>query len=417
MNKIIFTLFIILGFNNYAQTRISGKVIDTNNIPLIGAAVYLNNTSIGTTTDDLGEFELYIKEGIYDLIVSYLGYETIKYQIDTNNPVKKITFRTKESSNLLDEIILQNKKYTAEDRSKFLSKFIKSFIGETIFSKRSKIQNLKVIKFHYDSINDILDAYASKPIKIINKDLGYEIYYDLIQFELSSKKITYLGYSRYVEIEGSTSKQKKWQKNRQRAYNGSLMHFIRAARNGTLYREGFVINQSKRVLNTERPSDSMLEKTRKHLLKFVDIKKIKKLQKLKNSIAISTLNLKTNLLLSRNKKDSIMGILKKARLKKYVDIKIKDSLVEKDFLTHEKNFVKLKFKDHLDVIFMNEKEEFRYRKGPIKVDHQSSKIFLLTESVLLDPSGFIEPLDVFTEGYWGYEKIADALPFDYGLKN
>ena len=353
MNKIIFTLFIILGFNNYAQTRISGKVIDTNNIPLIGAAVYLNNTSIGTTTDDLGEFELYIKEGIYDLIVSYLGYETIKYQIDTNNPVKKITFRTKESSNLLDEIILQNKKYTAEDRSKFLSKFIKSFIGETIFSKRSKIQNLKVIKFHYDSINDILDAYASKPIKIINKDLGYEIYYDLIQFELSSKKITYLGYSRYVEIEGSTSKQKKWQKNRQRAYNGSLMHFIRAARNGTLYREGFVINKSKRVLNTERPSDSMLEKTRKHLLKFVNIKKIKKPQKLKNSIAISTLNLKTNLLLSRNKKDSIMGILKKARLKKYVDIKIKDSLVEKDFLTHEKNFVKLKFKDHLDVIFMN----------------------------------------------------------------
>ena len=83
MNKIIFTLFIILGFNNYAQTRISGKVIDTNNIPLIGAAVYLNNTSIGTTTDDLGEFELYIKEGIYDLIVSYLCYETIKYQIDT----------------------------------------------------------------------------------------------------------------------------------------------------------------------------------------------------------------------------------------------------------------------------------------------------------------------------------------------
>ena len=143
MNKIIFTLFIILGFNNYAQTRISGKVIDTNNIPLIGAAVYLNNTSIGTTTDDLGEFELYIKEGIYDLIVSYLGYETIKYQIDTNNPVKKITFRTKESSNLLDEIILQNKKYTAEDRSKFLSKFIKSFIGEQYFLRDLKFKILK----------------------------------------------------------------------------------------------------------------------------------------------------------------------------------------------------------------------------------------------------------------------------------
>ena len=39
---------------------------------------------------------------------------------------------------------------------------------------------------------------------------------------------------------------------------------------------------------------------------------------------------------------------------------------------------------------------------------------LFAENVLLDPSGiFIEPLDVFTEGYWGYEKIADALPLDY----
>jgi hypothetical protein len=414
MKKLLFTLFIIAGFTNYAQTRISGKVIDSDNIPLIGAAVYLNNTSIGTTTDYLGEFELYIKAGVHDLIVSYLGYETIKYQIDTHNPVKKITFKTKEMGNVLDEIILQNKKYTAEDRASFLSKFIKSFIGETIFSKRSKIQNLEVIKFHYDSLHNILEAYASKPIKIINKDLGYEIYYDLIEYELSSKKITYLGYSRYEEIGGSRSKQRKWQKNRQRAYNGSLMHFIRAARNGTLYKEGFVINQSKRVLNTKRPSDSVLEKTRKYFHKFIQNKKMIKPQQFKNSTDINTLNLETNSLLTKNKKDSIMGILKKARLKKYVDIKIKDCLTEKDFLTYNRNLVTLKFKHHLDILFMNEKEEYNFRKGPNRLNYQNSKIILFAENVLLDPSGiFIEPLDVFTEGYWGYEKIADALPLDY----
>lgn len=83
MKKLLILFFLLNGFINNAQTRISGKVLDSNNLPLIGAAVYLNNTSIGTTTNDLGEFELFIKAGVHDLIISYLGYETIQYQIDT----------------------------------------------------------------------------------------------------------------------------------------------------------------------------------------------------------------------------------------------------------------------------------------------------------------------------------------------
>jgi len=74
MKKLLILFFLLNGFINNAQTRISGKVLDSNNHPLIGAAVYLNNTSIGTTTNDLGEFELFIKAGVHDLIISYLGY-------------------------------------------------------------------------------------------------------------------------------------------------------------------------------------------------------------------------------------------------------------------------------------------------------------------------------------------------------
>jgi hypothetical protein len=63
---------------------------------------------------------------------------------------------------------------------------------------------------------------------------------------------------------------------------------------------------------------------------------------------------------------------------------------------------------------MNEKEEYNFRRGPNRLDYQASKLVLYTESVLLDKSGiFIEPLDIFMEGYWGYEKTADALPLDY----
>ena len=45
-----------------AQKTIKGKVLTNKSTPLEGAAVYLNNTSIGTTTDENGEFELSVKE-------------------------------------------------------------------------------------------------------------------------------------------------------------------------------------------------------------------------------------------------------------------------------------------------------------------------------------------------------------------
>lgn len=91
--------------------------------------------------------------------------------------------------------------------------------------------------------------------------------------------------------------------------------------------------------------------------------------------------------------------------------------MKKDFLIKDNNKVILKFQNYLDINYMNEKEEYNFRKGPNRLNYQSSKIILFTESVLLDPSGiFIEPLDVFMEGYWDYEKIADALPLDYTPK-
>ena len=232
---------------------------------------------------------------------------------------------------------------------------------------------------------------------------------------MSSTKITYLGYIRYEQIKGGKSKQRKWKQNRLRAYNGSKMHFIRAARNGILYREGYVINLSKRILNPERPSDSLINDAKKHLAKLKGVNISMTPYMIPNSKNIKIK--KSDKKLTYSKKDSLLLIIRNSRLKKFIDVKIKDSLTEKDFLIKDNNKVILKFQNYLDINYMNEKEEYNFRKGPNRLNYQSSKIILFTESVLLDPSGiFIEPLDVFMEGYWGYEKIADALPLDYTPK-
>ena len=455
MKKYLLIVFFCIEFVSIAQIRITGKVIDSESVPLIGAAVYLNNTSIGTTTDDNGEFELFIKQGVHDLIISYLGYETIQYKIDTNKPLKKIIFRTKETGNILEEIVLENKKYSKEDRAYFLSRFRNTFIGKTIFSQNCKILNPDVIQFHYDSETKILEAYVRKPIEILNKDLGYKIFYDLVHYELTQSKITYLGYSRYQDLKGGKSKQRKWSKNRLRAYNGSKMHFIRAARKGELRKDGFIMGLSKRILNPERPSDSILKKARKYLrslntksdtsqtFKILSnknlqlrenrkkvINQLKKKHEFKNITIKSINNLinspaivrknkdglyEANILAGLNyKRDSVLKIINKSRLKKFIDVKITDSITDGEFLTKINKDVIMMFKNYLDIKYMNEKEEFNYRRGPNRLNYQATKLILFSDSVVLDKSGvFIEPLDVFMEGYWGYEKIADALPLDY----
>lgn len=53
------------------------------------------------------------------------------------------------------------------------------------------------------------------------------------------------------------------EKNRLIAYYGSPVHFYKSLINKTIKKEGFIINQFKRVLNTERPTEEEIENARK----------------------------------------------------------------------------------------------------------------------------------------------------------
>ncbi len=84
MKKYLF-LFITTFFTGSLfaqQLTIKGKVIDEKTTePLIGAVVKLESTTIGTTTDMNGEFQLNnLKQGVYGITVSYLSYVTKNIQ-------------------------------------------------------------------------------------------------------------------------------------------------------------------------------------------------------------------------------------------------------------------------------------------------------------------------------------------------
>ena len=128
----------------YSQVRVTGRVIDMNGNALQGAAVYINNSSIGTTTSLKGYFDLSVDHGYYTLIVSYLGYETTSYNLNTLEVPNSIVFKLREKPNELNEIVIKEEdKMSRSRRAFFMKKFKDNFLGITFLSLKTKIKNDK----------------------------------------------------------------------------------------------------------------------------------------------------------------------------------------------------------------------------------------------------------------------------------
>lgn len=241
------TLFIFFLYSYFisAQT-INGNLFDKeNNEPLIGASVYIDGTTIGTISDFEGYFELDLKETKNtQLIVSFLGYETKIFQINSTEIPKKIHLKTNQ--NQLDVVTIEPDNWSRERKLRI---FKSEFLGKSDITKHCKIINEKDITIIYKASNNTLIAYADKPIIIKNKFLGYEIYYNLEDFEIEFSydimglvhphKIYFTGTSFFSEL--NKKAKKKITNNRIKVYKGSLTHFMRALSNFELTENDFGI--------------------------------------------------------------------------------------------------------------------------------------------------------------------------------
>ncbi len=99
--------FLFLSFLPFLLTaQITGKVISESNEPLIGATVFWQNTTVGTTTDVNGTFSIEKNEdGINELVATFVGYEAITLKIVDN---QSIEFILSESA-MLKEVVVTEK--------------------------------------------------------------------------------------------------------------------------------------------------------------------------------------------------------------------------------------------------------------------------------------------------------------------
>lgn len=371
---------ILLALSDYvhAQTGLTlrGTVKDTAGKPLPFANVFLNQTTLGARATETGEYLIsHVPPGRYEVIASYLGYEPQLHPIHLQENAT-LHLVMKEKPGVLKELVVRPDK----DREEYLRLFKNIFIGQGAFALQCKLLNPDRMEFDYNQETLVLKAKADDFLEVKNESLGYNIRFLLIHFEYNLRT----GYSMYygnplfeLMKPRNRAQQKRWEKNRRTAYNGSTVHFFRSLIAGNLRNEGFTIRRLKRV-----------EKT-----------------------AGVTINAPP---------DSVMGIIKSPLFSRTVSYLSRQELPADSVLRRNGEEFTLRFQDHLHVVYSKEKEERLYISKYLRLNDkpgpQMSLMKLLEPEVRLDRNGNLEaPMDVVFENYWAWEKLAMMLPLDYRL--
>ena len=118
-------LFLGITLSAAAQdATLKGLVTSQNNTPLTGATIELNQTTLGTTTDNTGAFELNrVPVGAYRLSISYVGFQTLYVDVSVSaNSTKDLgTIQLVEAQEMLGVVSINGKKHNKFTRETSVS--------------------------------------------------------------------------------------------------------------------------------------------------------------------------------------------------------------------------------------------------------------------------------------------------------
>jgi hypothetical protein len=375
-----------------------GKVLTADSSgPVAGASVFISNTSLGAVAGSHGEFEMAkIPEGRFDLVVSAIGFETYVRSLQAAELPGNLLIYLRPKAKELEDVIVRS--YEKDGWKKWGRVFVETLIGTSTYALRCKLKNKEAVKFVFNKKRDLLLAYASEALTLENPGLGYELSYRLVEFRYDFREglFSFEGYPLFAEMQPKNKRQaKRWQQNRNDAYSGSLMHFMRAVYRNKISETGFGVKALKKIPGTEW-------------------QRIKPLyDSLTRMIAAGNTNYRPV------NNDSLFYY-------KYVT----DNPTSKEILfntilpgdsiayTMDSVTVGLFFNDYLNITFINKTEPPEYTDyyGAMRAGFISSGLFLADkEPIAVYANGsFFSGKNLITSGYWAWsEKLGNLLPHDF----
>ena len=228
--------------SSFAQQQIGmlyGRILESaTGEELPGVHVYLAGTQKGVVSDTSGSFVLQgITPGDYQLVATSIGYEKRVTDLSYDGLDSLfVTVELKRAIYAIDAITVE----ATADRAwrKNFRRFQEYFLGRSPNASKCKIQNPYTLDFTTTPLS--LEATANNPLIIINEALGYRITFSLTHYLTSELGFRYRGEPFFEALETENVKdQERWVSAREKAYNGSILHFLRASAQGTEYDEGF----------------------------------------------------------------------------------------------------------------------------------------------------------------------------------
>ena len=389
---------------SFGQLILKGKIItsDTHK-PVVSANVFLSNTSVGTISDENGEFVISrFPEGRFDLVISFVGYEIYITTLQSNHLPASLEVVLKPKVNELQEVIVEA--YEKNGWEKWGSFFIENFIGASAFAHDCKLLNQATIKFRFNKKQNTLKAFADDRLVVENKALGYVVKYELTRFEynFTTRMLYYQGYPLFEEMATArNSLQKRWVRNREEAYYGSMMHFMRCVYRNKLVEAGFEVRKLIPLSDAEK-------------------KRVKAIYQSQFTKSVSEGKVVVSKNIGVENEDSAAYYRKVIQRPDEMSILI-NKILPGDSIAYGIDSITaaLDFTDHLQVqypakMFPDEYGKSALRsvsKGPI-----TSDIFLSSGKpvVVLANGSYFQGINLISSGYWGWwEKMANMLPFEY----
>lgn len=354
--------FFVLPKRISAQTSyylVKGKVVDKNTAaPLAGASVFAQNTTIGEATDAEGNFSIWLPQGGYSLITTFTGYETGTIRVNGSTQNDSLVFELNPEVTSLETVTISISNEVKDGWQQYGTFFTNNFIGQTNFSKLCFIKNPEVLHFYFYKKRNALKVLAKEPLIVDNFALGYTLKFAIDSFtnNYNSQTNLFIGYPLFTEMKGTPDQEKMWETNRAAAYKGSLLQFMRSLYSQTLEENGFEIQF---IVNNNGEDYPI-------------------------------------------KLGNVYGALN----------------YEKDDSTKTVEFYPNQ--SEVALIYRNAHPEKSYTEMDTTANKSyqiSTLIFPKGEKFFIDENGyFYDQEDLITNGYLGFKKIGDMLPYNYNYK-
>ena len=396
-----------------AQISLKGKVVsaDTRQ-PVVAANVYLSNTSVGTVTDANGEFLISrFPGGRFDLVVSFIGYETYRLEIRSDKLPDQLEIVLHPKTNELQEVIVET--YEKDGWDKYGKIFTDNFIGTAAFAQDCKLINTDAVHFRFEKKRNIIKATADEQLIIENNALGYILKYNLNKFEFNpdTKEFFFQGYPFFEEMQTDRrGLSKRWIENREAAYYGSLMHFMRSLYRNKLIEQEFEVKAIVPVSEAERKRVARIYKNRSKGTYF-------KMQRIKDQPGTERIVNDTtgkSIYDSAAYYESVLKQPEKAMV-------LVNTLLTGDSLAYaiDSFTVGLQFTGKVQVVYKPKRNPIEYQRFLPRNSYAmpiASEIYLIhgKSMVVLSNGSYFDGSELMIQGYWAWwEKMCTKLPYEY----